>query len=533
MAAMSSRDVTSAQPIINQQPLRLELDAVLGRAMPDRLTLSVFAYLALPGLLFLAGWTAPWAGMTAGLAGGAALALALRPAWRGSWPLPRRTTLLCLAMGMLWAGATGAHHLVYSTADWEIRDAVLRDLATGPWPVGYRQGEEDWLLRAPLGFYLPAGLVGRLAGFHAAQAALWVWSGIGLWLALALLAILARRVAPTRPVRGFAVMAAIFVLFHGLDLLPNMWLDWSAGAGILGSWGRGGEWWARLFQYSGHVTATLWAPNHAFPAWLVALLLLRHWQSPAFARVLALPLAGCAFWSPVAAAGAAVLSAAVILRRGHVLRAVLAPPNLLAVVFAVPLCLYLIAGSTAVRHEPLLLAYPPGGAIGTWALFLFVEVLCWAGLAALLVRGWLFGAAVVLLCLLPAYIFGPGNEMTSRGGLTPLAVLAVVSAAALLAPASGRLQHAARGGLLLCAALAAAGAGMEASLLVAKAPWPASKHCSLPEAASESVFQDSTDWSHYRVRWPDRILAGWMREPVRRPVREPGQHPPCWPGRGP
>jgi hypothetical protein len=82
------------------------------------------------------------------------------------------------------------------------------------------------------------------------------------------------------------------------------------------------------------------------------------------------------------------------------------------VVFAVPLCLYLVAGAGAVPHGPVVAVHPPGEALGRWLLLLAVEVLPWAALSALLVRGGrLFGASVALLCLLPAYVFGPGNEM--------------------------------------------------------------------------------------------------------------------------
>ncbi|MBV1798419.1 hypothetical protein [Siccirubricoccus sp. G192] len=393
-----------------------------------------------------------------------------------------------------------------------------------------------WLLRAPLGFFLPAGLVGRLAGFGMAQAALWAWAGIGFGLALALLASLARAAAPARPGRAFAVMAGVFALFHGLDILPNAWLDWQAGIGALGSWGRGGEWWSRMFQYTGHVTGLLWAPNHALPAWLVTLLLLRHWQAPGYARGVALPLAACAFWSPVGAAGTALLALAALLRQAPGLqafrRAALAPGNLLAAGFAVPICLYLVAGAEAVPHGALLSAHPAAQALGTWALFLAVEVLCWAVAAAALVRGWLFGAAVAMLCLLPAYVFGPGNEMTSRGGLAPLTVLAVVVATALLVPALGRAQRLGRAGLLACAVLALVGSAMEGSLLVTKSPWPASRECSVPEAARQSVFRGTTDWSHYLAPWPEPLLKGWMRRPVLRPVPPPGGEPNCWPNGG-
>jgi hypothetical protein len=511
---------------------RLDLDAVLGHATPDRLFVAVVAYLALPGLLFLAGWTEPWAGVLGVAAGAAALMLA--PGWRGTWPLPPRATLLCLGLGLLWAGATGSHHLVYATADWQVRDAVLRDLSAGPWPVIYTSGNGHWLLRAPLGFFLPAGLVGRLAGFGAAQVALWAWAGLGFGLVLALLAVLAQALRPHSPPRAFALLAGVFALFHGLDILPNIVLDWRLGTGPLASWGRGGEWWARIFQYPGHVTGLLWAPNHALPAWLVALLLLRHWGTPDLARGIALPLAAGAFWSPVGVACAALLAGAGLVRQGTgtLLRAAVAPANLLAVASAVPLCLYLTAGVEAVRHEPLLAAYPTGEALGRWALFVTLEVLCWAGLAAVLVRGWLFGAAVAMLCLLPAYIFGPGNEMTSRGGLAPLAVLAVVVASALLAPVRDRAGRLARAGLLGCAALALAGSVMEGSLLVAKPAWPASEQCSVPEAARQSVFRDITDWSHYLAPLPDEALEDWMEEADPRPVPPPARSPRCWPRGG-
>jgi hypothetical protein len=171
-------------------------------------------------------------------------------------------------------------------------------------------------------------------------------------------------------------------------------------------------------------------------------------------------------------------------------------------------------------------------AVGRWAVFVALEVLCWAGLAALLVRGWLFGASVAMLCLLPAYVFGPGNEMTSRGGLAPVAVLAVAVAAALLAPAPGRAQRLARAGLLACAALAAVGSAAEFSLLLVKPRWAASERCSVPEAARQSVFRDTTDWSHYLAPWPDGTLDGWMEEAEQRPVPPASRSLPCWPRGG-
>ncbi|MFC7544568.1 hypothetical protein ACFQU2_42675 [Siccirubricoccus deserti] len=359
-------------------------------------------------MIFLGTWLAIGAALV--MVPFALAALVLTPGWRGAWPFGWAATLACL--GLLWAGgATGTHHLLYSAADWQIRDAVLLDLTVGPGPLVYGVGDQAWLLRAPLGYYMPAALIGQMLGFGAAQVALWAWTGLGLALTLALLSCLACDVAPPGQARiACVVTASLFVIFGGLDMVPNLWLDWKAGAGPLASWGRGGDWWAQLFQYSGHVTLLLWAPNHALPAWLATLLLLRHGYDPRFARVAALPLAAGVLWSPLAVFGASVLTLVVLLQGGAVaaLRAAIAPVNLLAAAFATPLCLYLLADPAGIPHYPLLWKYPEAWAAGRWLLFLLVEVLCWAGFALLLVRGecwwrrWSCSACCRAMSLAPA-----------------------------------------------------------------------------------------------------------------------------------
>ncbi len=169
---------TGSRRVVAAPAQPLDLNAALGHAAPDRLTLLVMGYLLAPAVLFLSTWLVAWAALLAVPAAVAALALA--PGWRGIWPTGRATTLGCLFLGLLWAlGATGTHHLLYSAADWQIRDAVLLDLTRNPGPVVYTVGEETWLLRAPMGYYMPAALLGHALGFGVAQAALWAWTGLG------------------------------------------------------------------------------------------------------------------------------------------------------------------------------------------------------------------------------------------------------------------------------------------------------------------------------------------------------------------
>ena len=460
-----------------------------------------------------------------------ALALLALP-WLDPATVRGREAMLCLGLGVAWAVlASGTHHWLHAAADWQIRDAVLHDLALSPWPVAYAIGEGEWLLRAPHGYYMPAALAGRAFGMGAAQLGLFLWTALGLALLLMLLAAIARRAAPERR-HAFAAVAAVFLLFGGLDIVPNVVLDTRAGAGVLASWGRGGEWWDRVFQYSGHVTLLVWAPNHALPAWLCTLLVLRHGATRAFARGVALPLAGAMFWTPLGAVGAALLAVVALLRGGlPVLRAALAAPaNLLAAACAAPLALYLLAGSSAISHGWIVARIDPALALARWALLFAVEVLPWAiGIALVLRGGRLVRASVALLAVLPAYVFGPGNEMTMRTGIAALTVLAVAAGIALLVPARTRAARNGRRLLLATLVLAAVGQAMEASLLVAHPPWSPSRDCTVPEAAVQSAFSGTTDWSHYVVRWPDPALRLLLREPVPR-VLDPEAQPRCWGG---
>ncbi|WP_203074121.1 hypothetical protein [Falsiroseomonas ponticola] len=454
-------------------------------------------------------------------AGGCAFALA--PGWRQAWPLSRPATLACGLGALAWGfGSSGTHHLLYAAVDWQIRDAVLHDLATGPWPVLYAIGDLAWLLRAPLGYYMPAAAIGRLGGVEAAQLALFLWTALGLFLLLAQLAALGREALPGRR-HAALVLALVFVSFGGLDLLPNLWLDGTQGDGIAAYWGRGGEWWAREFQFSGHVTLLLWVPNHALPAWLPALLLLRHARQPRFAAAAGLPLAAAAVWAPLSALGAGVLTAAAFLLAGwKLLRAALAgPPNWLSVAIVIPAGVFLMAGSSSIPHG-FLFAIHGWDSLPRLLLFLLVEVGAVALAVRLLARSRLLAAAVALLAILPLYVFGPGNEMTMRGGIAALSFLAVAAALAL-AQAGPGWRRLVLAGLL---AAGAAGQAMEASILFNE-PWEASRGCTLPEAAAQSVFTD-TDWSHYVVPWPDATLSRLLSEPAERRV-DPETVARCWP----
>ncbi len=236
-------------------------------------------YVVLPLPIFLFGWLEIWAAVLLALC----VACSLKPLAASlpaePWPVSGTCLAIAAAVGCAWTACGGTGHLVFANPDWHLRDAVLHDLVTGRWPVGYGVGA-DTLLRAPIGYYLPAALIGKGAGLLAAHAALAAWTAAGVVL------FLVQVLSPTAPqpagisgaarARGLVSAlgaAAVIVLFSGLDVIGT----WLQAPGSLAHWDvtRHLEWWAQSYQYSSMTTQLFWVPNHALGGWLVIGLLMR------------------------------------------------------------------------------------------------------------------------------------------------------------------------------------------------------------------------------------------------------------------
>src|ERR1039458_6379490 len=153
----------------------------------DPLDRAAISYVVLPLFIFLAGWLEWWAALPLI----ACSAYALKPVI-GNWgvagvrlPVTRLQLGVAVAVGCAWTVFGGTDHLVFANADWHIRDAVLHDLVSSPWPVGYGllDGKET-LLRASVGYFLPAALVGKGLGLSAAHTAMTLWTALGATLFL-------------------------------------------------------------------------------------------------------------------------------------------------------------------------------------------------------------------------------------------------------------------------------------------------------------------------------------------------------------
>ncbi len=251
---------------------------------PDFLTVLAMLYLALPLFIFFLGWFKWPLGLLLGGVAAMGLARPLSVAFfaRNQTRILQPRILLILGfVAICWSAMGGAGHFFFANFDWNIRDAVLRDLVVSPWPPVYGQsGHGDMMLRAPVAYYLPAAVFGWALGLQFADLALWFWTALGTGLFLALLPL-----PPTLSFRFFASLSLV-ILFSGMDILG--WLTVRQSPPALG---EHIEWWALFFQYSSNTTQLFWVPNHALPAWIAIAIFFRHWKHPEFYNFVPITLA--------------------------------------------------------------------------------------------------------------------------------------------------------------------------------------------------------------------------------------------------
>jgi hypothetical protein len=418
----------------------------------DALDRTAVAYLCLPLVIFLSGWLQIWAAIPLV----ACLAYALKPlaapvpAGAGRLPITRMQLAVAIAVGCAWSVCGGTAHWVFANSDWHLRDAVLHDLVLGQWPVGYGtlDGRET-LLRAPIGYYLPAALLGKWGGLRAAHFALAAWTAMGATLFLL-------QVLSLTPARIGAALtaAAVVVFFSGLDIIgsllnvPHFIAHWDVTRHL--------EWWAGSYQYSSMTTQVFWVPNHALSAWLTVGLLCR-WpvcegsraaacepRGTALDSLLPMLVVAVALSSPLAALGivpfvlARALAGMAQERSARLLDPRVWVPALLV---GIVVGAYLTLDSGRIPRGWALGSSGSGAADIARDLFRHVEFFVFeAGLLGLAIlairRSGQVVLALVVLALLPLARFGAANDFVMRASIPSLAVLAIGACLALLGDAA-------------------------------------------------------------------------------------------------
>ena len=415
------------------------------------------------------------------------------------------TFAICLAFSLLLLALGGEGRFFYANIDWQVRYAVLRDMAINPWPFAYAAPGQLALLRAPIGmFFLPA-LVWKALGPAAADWALLVQNGF----LLAAMLSLGSRFFATPGQRALAL--AVITFFSGLDIVGQYATH--SFHEHLESWGA--------TQFSSIITQAFWVPHHALPAWLGALAFLQwhrgRWPLAAFLT----PLPLLALWSPLALMGLAPFAAFAgvtdLRRRSIDLTAIILPAS--ACLLAVPSLLYLLSAGSSVGVRP----YPIDP--DQYWLFEAVEVLPFVfplffTESARRYPG-LLGLVTLWLLLVPYVKIGPSSDFAMRASIPALAILAFLVAEQLLRKPRPALPEAA---LIVALSLGAFTGLAEIARAFRHPPAPA-LHCPLYRAYDESFGPQSKATYVAPVGQMPALVRPHSPFPVN--VSEPT---PCWLG---
>lgn len=402
----------------------------------DWLDRAICIYLLLPLFLFCLWFTTPFAALLLILVGyGSYRALAGDKGDPVGIPWPWLAGICALSLA--WTAISGVGHFFYANSDWIIRDAVLHDLTNAGWPPSYTNQESaSLILRAPVGYYLPSAVIGRLWGLHAANIALYLWTALGFALFVAA----ACRLFETNRQRATCVV--LLLLFGGMDILGFTWRG--ARPPVLG---ENVEWWLQVIQYPSNAYLMAWVPNHALPAWLGIVLILRLWGLPPLARITPLLAAAIPLWSPLAAVGLFPFFLFALAWRRDA-RILFSPHSCLPFLLpALAIAGYLGMDAGTILHGWLIRNF---ASTGEFLLFYLGFCLLEFGILALILsRLTTFTIAtriaVVVLCLLPIYVYGPYNDMAMRSSIPALTILALACVEPLT-----RLKRSAWQTALLC-----------------------------------------------------------------------------------
>lgn len=133
------------------------------------------------------------------------------------------TNIIIIAIiAFLWCFLAGQGGFVHQSSDHPYRNAIFQDLISKPWPVTYYNGESmltyyiaHWLVPATFGKAVFAISGSTFAGYLTGQIILLLWSSLGCFIVLMLVAMITNTGKKPRVI----LAALMFVMFGGLDII--------------------------------------------------------------------------------------------------------------------------------------------------------------------------------------------------------------------------------------------------------------------------------------------------------------------------
>lgn len=233
-----------------------------------------YLYVILPFLIFAIGWMGKrfWIPIVILLAFCyIKMCKEAEPLWHPEWNRGNITKcIFLLIIVCIWVYFSGVGKYVFQNTDHASRNAIFEILVSYDWPIiNYDLSDTNIALGGSatslvyyIGFWLPAAVVGKIAGIDAGYAFQYVWAVIGIGLLYYLFLVYKKKVMVWPMV--------IFILFSGLDIVGTYFMGTKI-SDIPPS--QHLEWWSSSYQYSSMTTQLFWVFNQAIPAWLITFLM--------------------------------------------------------------------------------------------------------------------------------------------------------------------------------------------------------------------------------------------------------------------
>lgn len=337
---------------------------------------------------------------------------------------PKKLLLIIFVVSLGWLLLSGVGGFGLQQSDYSKHNPIFHDLITMNWPVVYDTSNieglpEKSILSYYIAYYLPASVVGKAFGWTIANYAMFLWTLIGTFLAIAWFYTIVGSKHPS--------LALVFVFLGGLDFLGSYILNGHVSIDI------DLEWWTCLFQFSGMNTLIVWVPQHAMAGWILTGIVWSLKDEKSFIEQSSLFVVIGLFWSPFVTIGICLLMLPSITKN---LKSAFAPINFLGGLFPfIVLTSYFSANTHEIPHGFFLKGDYLDG-IYRYLLLLTIEIgivaVCayWTGLRDRITWKDLT-YIMIILALIPLYRIGYFHDFAMRTSIPLLFVFWALIARAL------------------------------------------------------------------------------------------------------
>jgi hypothetical protein len=362
---------------------------------------------------------------------------------------------------MAWVYLSGIGGFMFQNDDFELRNVMLHDLIDLHWPVQYSYPTEPKVddmaghqgaLVYYFTYWLPAALIGKLAGWKGANIFLYFWTVLGVLLSFYWFA---------RNVKKWPLMLLfLFIFWSGMDAAGQF-----SQGNFSFAFGDHIEWWLSDFQYSSNTTTLFWVFNQTVVPWLIVMLMINriNKKSLLFTYALCLPYAPFSFigLTPFVAyylfsnrmqTDATPKSSGILVKPflhwiWSNIKAAFSFANLLAAPLIIGVFLIFFSSTGGRFNGEFIWPYHFGPGANTLPFLMTYLLFCLLefGIFALIIMGKfrkepVFLIAITLLLLIPSYQMGINNDFVMRASIPSLIFLMIFTAKFLAEPIQGRIK---------------------------------------------------------------------------------------------